>query len=256
MGHESIGDFAYINTFPEYGTTNNNYEMQQQPYPDSFQQMQQVQHLNRAFSPQSSVPHQQQQQQQYQHQQQPLYNQQQPQHQYQQQRQYSEPSVQLYPEPELVDTRENETNAAAARTTAAGRSLSYISSASSASPLSKPTRRIGRKGIFWIGGAVVITLIGAVITLIVLMKSGDSKKDSANSSGNTNNEDSRPHSTYSAQLPPQPTSLPEGGGGGSEGPEVQPPQLPTFPAKDKPCPSFLCVDYNSAYQNVCTQDGA
>ncbi|KAF9117727.1 hypothetical protein BGW39_001854 [Mortierella sp. 14UC] len=121
MGHDSIGDFAYIGTFPDYdtGVTNNNdyngissYEMNPRGY-ESFQQTYNVQHLNRSFNPESpesyASPRLQQQQELY------------PQAPIAVHRAYSEPYVvqqqqqqqqqQIYPEPALVDTHENETPA-------------------------------------------------------------------------------------------------------------------------------------------------
>ncbi|OAQ24265.1 hypothetical protein K457DRAFT_35998 [Linnemannia elongata AG-77] len=275
MGHESIGDFAYISTFPENDATSISYERQQQPYPDSFQQMQQVHHLNRAFSPQPSTPR----QQQHQHQQQSNHHRHhsQQQHQYQQQyqpqhqhpasyppppivqsRAYSEPIVHVYPEPELVDTSVNENNAAAVLSTSAGRSLSYRSCVSSSSqflPI-KPTIR-KKNIILWIGGGVIITCIVAVIALVVVMKM-EKMNDNYNDSDNTNNNNGNsqqppPSATWPSR--PTPTST-RGSPSPISGLQVSPPLLTSFPATNKPCPEFFCQDYLDTYQKTCSQDSA
>ncbi|KAF9934218.1 hypothetical protein FBU30_002911 [Linnemannia zychae] len=157
MGPEALGDFAYINNFPEQSVngTNNNYELQ--AYPDSFQQTREVRHLNQAFTPQSPAP---------QPQPQPYLQHQQYQPQPQPQTPYPHPptialgafpeqfnqqSLPPYAGPELVNTAHNEVNAGPSAIPS--RSYPALSSPS----LSKPIRR--RKKSFWIGVAIIGTLI-------------------------------------------------------------------------------------------------
>ncbi|KAK3843862.1 MAG: hypothetical protein J3R72DRAFT_440110 [Linnemannia gamsii] len=269
MGHDSIGDFAYIGTFPDQnaGATNNNsnnfsdYEMNPRGY-NSFQQTYEVQHLNRAFTPESNTSlHQQQQQQQYQHQSQPRqlvsYSQPPIVH-----RAYSEQFVvqqqqHTYPDPALVDTQENEAH----RTAIATRSRSYSSSSPSSSPppLIKPPMGSRRKRIFWIGAGMVITLLGAIIILVVVLKMDRSNENSGHpgSDGNyDNNFPSTQPPVYTAGTPTSSIPFARPTSANTNNNPVSAPPLPTPLPPPSQCPEFYCTNYflDCQYQ-TCKWDG-
>ncbi|KAF9934215.1 hypothetical protein FBU30_002908 [Linnemannia zychae] len=168
---------------------------------------------------------------------------------------YPEPtSLYPYPEPALVDTYEKQEHT---------------------SSLNKPINNGRRKKIIWVGGIVILILIGAIIGLVVSMKNKDSNdKDSRDLSNNnisgtviTPTKTTPAPTTTGPIIPSIPVTLPSIPITTSSIPVTLPPPTPTNPNRVIPpplpslppsgsCPTYLCSDYHSnCRDNVCSQDG-
>ncbi|KAF9117728.1 hypothetical protein BGW39_001855 [Mortierella sp. 14UC] len=164
-----------------------------------------------------------------------------------QQQPYPEPTLHSYPEPTLVDP--------------------VAEKVDQASTISKPVNNGRRKKIIWIGSIVILILIGAIVGLVVAMKSKDS--DNSNNNNSSNNSSSGNSTlrtpttpTTSAKPPPLgpsiPVTLPPVPAtttiavssipvtvptpGPSSGNRVKAPPLTNLPPKGD-CPTFFCNYY-------------
>ncbi|KAF9136510.1 hypothetical protein BGX30_011138 [Mortierella sp. GBA39] len=173
-----------------------------------------------------------------------------------QQQPYPEPILHSYPDPVLVDTVDEKVN--------------------QVSSVTKPASSNGRrKKIIWIGGIVILILIGAIIGIVV-SKNKDEDNNDGNSSSNSNSGNGSSNSstgTSSARNPissarvtipltpvtissapvtvPTPTPT---NGGSSGGSGTKTPTAPTFPPQYN-CPTFFCDNWRKDCENnLCAQD--